>query len=447
MAIESKECFAALTEDGQLWEIYQAAQSGGGGGGAPTNASYVVISNDPTLTNERVLTQGSNITITDGGANNPVTVATVVDPTFDSVQIDTTPTAPVTPAVGKILWNDTDGTLEFGLKGGNVNLQVGQENVILVKNDEASPLTAGEVVYISGANGVNLLVKRAQADADATSASTIGIVSEAIAVNGQGFITTFGVVKNVNTNAFNDGDILYLSPTTAGATTNVKPSAPDHLVLVGFVQKKSAGAGEIFVEIQNGYELKELHDVEINTGTLANDDILTYNSATLTWQNKPRAGTKTLAVFNARDNQPPAAAFATLDTRNSIALLDFDDTTDESAIFLGIIPEATVLTSGLSIRLIWTATTATSGNCVWDASLERMTTDIDTDSFGAAASVTATTNATSGVPNYSTITLTTIDSVTTGDGFRLKINRDANNGSDTMVGDAELIAVEVRSAA
>ena len=158
-------------------------------------------------------------------------------------------------------------------------------------------------------------------------------------------------------------------------------------------------------------------------------------------------GTKTYAVFNAMDNQPPASSFATLDTRNSIAILDFDDAADESAIFLGIIPEAAVLTSGLSIRLIWTAATATSGACVWDAQIERMTTDIDTDSFSTAASVTTTTNATSGVPNYSTITLTTIDSVTAGDGFRLRITRDSNNGSDTMTGDAELIAVEVRSAA
>jgi hypothetical protein len=155
----------------------------------------------------------------------------------------------------------------------------------------------------------------------------------------------------------------------------------------------------------------------------------------------------TYARFNAQDNQPPATNFATLDTRNSIAILDFDDATDESAIFLGVIPEAAVLGSGLKIRIIWTATTATSGACVWDASLERMTTDIDTDSFDTAASVTTTTNGTSGVPNYSEITLTTIDSVTAGDGFRLKINRDANNGSDTMTGDAELIAVEVRSAA
>jgi hypothetical protein len=129
------------------------------------------------------------------------------------------------------------------------------------------------------------------------------------------------------------------------------------------------------------------------------------------------------------------------------ALLDFDDTTDESAIFVSVCPQGANLASGLSITLIWTASTATSGACVWDASLERMTTDIDTNSFDTAASVTATTNATSGVPNYSTITLTTIDSLTAGDGFRLKINRDANNGSDTMTGDAELIAVEVQQIA
>ena len=158
-------------------------------------------------------------------------------------------------------------------------------------------------------------------------------------------------------------------------------------------------------------------------------------------------GTKTYAVFNAMDNQPPATAFATLDTRNSIAILDFDDATDENAIFLSVIPEAAILGSGLKIRLIWTATTATSGDCVWDAALERMNTDIDSDSFDTAASVTTTTNGTSGVPNYSEITLTTIDSVVAGDGFRLKITRDANNASDTMTGDAELIAVEVRSAA
>lgn len=204
--------------------------------------------------------------------------------TVDYIEFDSTYTSGVTQY--QMAWNNTEGTIELGLKGGNVDLAVGQENVILVKNDEATSLVAGEVVFISGANGVNLLVKRAQANGDPLSASTIGVVAEPIAVNGQGFVCTFGTVKNINTNAFNNGDILYLSPTVAGGITNVKPSAPDHLVLVGFCQKKSAGAGQIFVEIQNGYELDELHNVQINSGTLANNDLLAYNTSTSTWQNK-----------------------------------------------------------------------------------------------------------------------------------------------------------------
>ena len=158
-------------------------------------------------------------------------------------------------------------------------------------------------------------------------------------------------------------------------------------------------------------------------------------------------GTKTYAVFTATDNQPPATAFATLDTRNSIAVLDFDDATDESAVFVSIIPEAASLGSGLKIRLHWMATTATSGNVVWDVSLERMTTDLDSDSFDTIASGTAAANGTSGILTVTEITLTTIDSVTAGDGYRLKVTRDANNASDTMTGDAELVVCEVRSAA
>ena len=196
----------------------------------------------------------------------------------------------------QLAWNDTEGTLELGLKGGNVDLAVGQENVVYVKNDDPTALNAGEVVYISGADGTNLLIKRALATSDLTSASTIGVVAEPIGVNGHGFVCTFGVVRNLNTNSFNDGDILYVSPTVAGQIVNVKPSAPEHMVQVGFCQKKSGGAGQIFVEIQNGYELEELHNVQINSGTLSNNNLLAYNAATSTWQNK------TLNDVNAVEN-------------------------------------------------------------------------------------------------------------------------------------------------
>jgi hypothetical protein len=158
-------------------------------------------------------------------------------------------------------------------------------------------------------------------------------------------------------------------------------------------------------------------------------------------------GTKTYAAFTAEHNQPPATAFATLDTRNSAVCLDFDDTTDESAVFVGIIPEGASLGSGLKIRLHWAATTATSGDVRWDVQLERMTTDLDSDSFDTVASATASTSGTSGILTVTEITLTTIDSVTAGDGFRLKVTRKPTNNADTLSGDCELYICEVRSAA
>jgi hypothetical protein len=171
-------------------------------------------------------------------------------------------------------------------------------------------------------------------------------------------------------------------------------------------------------------------------------DVTVNNTTTTT------VASSTLARFTPRENQPPATAFATLDTRNSIAVLDFDATTVESAIFSSVIPEAADLTSGLKVRLLWMATTATSGNCRWGVQVERANTDLDSDSYDTAAEAHTAAPATSGIPTLTEITLTTIDGLTAGDTYRLKVYRKADDATnDTMTGDAELIAVEVRSAA
>ena len=158
-------------------------------------------------------------------------------------------------------------------------------------------------------------------------------------------------------------------------------------------------------------------------------------------------GTKTYAIFTALDNNPPATSFATIDQRNSTAVLDFDDATTESAVFVGIMPEAAVLTSGLIVVLDFTATTATSDNVRWAVSFERGNTDLDSDSFDTATAATVATSSTSGVPAVASITCTSIDGITAGDLFRLRVQRLGAEAADTMLGDAELVAVEIRSAA
>jgi hypothetical protein len=161
----------------------------------------------------------------------------------------------------------------------------------------------------------------------------------------------------------------------------------------------------------------------------------------------PISGTKTYAVFTATDNQPPAADYATLDTRNSIAVLDYDDASTESAVFVGILPEAADVSSGLIVSLRWMASTATSDDVRWSVAWEKSNTDLDSDSFDTATAATATADGTSGIVTVTNITCTTIDSLAAGDLFRLRVQRVGGDGADTMTGDAELIAVEVRSAA
>lgn len=187
-------------------------------------------------------------------------------------------------AVGKMQWDTTWNGPQIGMGGGNVNLQIGQETLIYVYNNTGSTITDGQVVYVTGSQGQRLKVGLAQANSDSTSATILGMVTESIANNSSGFVTTQGMVNQINTSGFADGALIYLSPTTPGAWTATKPQAPQHLVQVGYVVKGgSSGAGSIYIHPQNGYELDELHDVLITS--VANNNLLRYNSAVPAWVN------------------------------------------------------------------------------------------------------------------------------------------------------------------
>lgn len=156
----------------------------------------------------------------------------------------------------------------------------------------------------------------------------------------------------------------------------------------------------------------------------------------------------TLLIFTPLTNEPPSTNYATLDTRNSHPVLDFDDTTNEDAVFTGVMPQH-YGGGGVTVYLHYAMSTATSGDVDWDAAFERIgdqQQDIDADGFAAVNSVDNTTvPGTSGNVDIVSIAFTDgadMDSVATGESFRLKITRDAV--SDTATGDAELVAVEIR---
>lgn len=156
----------------------------------------------------------------------------------------------------------------------------------------------------------------------------------------------------------------------------------------------------------------------------------------------------TLLIFRPGDNEPPSSNFATLDLRNGHPTLDFDTTTQETAIFTGVLPR-TYGGGGITVYLHWAATSATTGTIGWDVTFERIGTaqDTDSDGFATAQTVTAATvSGTSGVIVITNVAVadgsTGTDSTAVGEAFRLRVRRDVAN--DTATGDAELLAVELK---
>ena len=156
----------------------------------------------------------------------------------------------------------------------------------------------------------------------------------------------------------------------------------------------------------------------------------------------------TLLEFTPYHNEPPSSTPALLDTRNLHPVLDFDASTDWSAVFTAIMPR-NYAGGGLTVYIHYAMSSATSGDIDWDAQFERIgdqQQDLDSDGFAAVQSVNNTTvPGTSGLVDIVSIAFTNgaqMDSIAAGESFRIKVTRDAS--ADTAAGDAELVAVEIK---
>lgn len=152
-----------------------------------------------------------------------------------------------------------------------------------VHNAENATLTKGTVVYLYGATGNVASVKRAYNTSDTFSSKTFAIVKNDIPQGATGTVITQGVVDKLNLGAYNEGDIVWLD-SIPGQFTKNKPSAPYHQVFIGIVERANAGNGQLYVKIQNGYELGELHNVSVNSQ--ADNDVLYYQLSTKLWKAK-----------------------------------------------------------------------------------------------------------------------------------------------------------------
>lgn len=300
------------------------------------------------------------------------------------------------------------------------------QNTLLayVTNAETTTITKGQPVYAYGGTGDRLKVKLAYNTADSTSAQTVGLVlSTSIAANQKGIIIINGLLDGLSilpTSTWADGDAVYLGA-TAGSITKTKPHAPNHLVYLGFVTTASNGAaGRLYVRVQNGYELDEIHDVSITTP--ANNDLLAYESSTSLWKNKSLS----------------ALGIQTTITPGSLTKVDDTNVT----LTLGGTPSTSLLQS-VSLTLGWTGTLADSriaSSSNWNTAYSnRISSLTTTGSSGSATLVSNTLN----IPTY---TLSGLGGVPyTGASADLQMGNHsvtANNGTYNSAFSPDVIGVQ-----
>lgn len=226
------------------------------------------------------LIAGTNMSLTINEVEGTITLNSSTSPSeIQSISFDTT--AGVAVDEGELAWNDVAKTLDLGVGGGSV-VQIGQEVFIRVVNQSGSTLVDGEMVYITGSQGSRPTVDRVIATS-ITADMTIGMVTQEIPNNNQGFITNLGIVRNLDTSSFTEGDDLWVSDTVLGGVTNVKPSPPNQAVHVGFVVREHGTLGSVFVRILKEEQLTELHDVSIVD--LTDGDMISYDAGSDSWVN------------------------------------------------------------------------------------------------------------------------------------------------------------------
>ena len=285
-------------------------------------------------------------------------------------KFDLTPSGTV--AEGTMQWNSSDGTVDIGLKGGNVVLQVGQETVYEVRNETGTQIPNGTAVYANGVTAGSGRITAAPyvADGSVRENRFLGLATENISNGVNGFVTHFGYVRGLDTRGTSSssisvgdetwavGDVLYVHPTVAGKLTNVKPQ---HEITVAIIITRHQSSGILFVRPSSGGHLEDIHDVAISS--VANNDGLFYESSTSLWKNKSIATilgytpadaanipTRTETVFTATANQSVFTVNYTVGSvevfynGSKMAPAEFTATNGTSITLASGIPEGTILT-------------------------------------------------------------------------------------------------------
>lgn len=298
--------------DGTTWVIAQG--SGGGGGGVvvsatpPANPDEGTYWFDSTTAKSYIYYDSFWVEVGDNSGGYIVSETAPANPTVGDVWFSTSEGViyvyydgfwvdPTTGGAAGVPVGGTEGQILAKASATDYDTtwidNYASQIKHLVKNGTTGSLLKGRAVYVSSANGTNMLVSYASNASEATSSKTLGLLAQDLAINAEGFVVTEGLLSGLNTSTATAGDPVWLG--TSGQLlfgAAVKPSAPDHMVSLGVVTRVNSNNGEIFVKVQNGFELQELHNVAITAA--ADGEILQYDATAGLWVNGPAPVTSTI---------------------------------------------------------------------------------------------------------------------------------------------------------
>jgi hypothetical protein len=265
--------------------------AGGGGSGdvvGPASATDNALARYDSTTGK--LIQNSVGILDDSG--NLTGINSITDP--DYVTFNTSYATGLT--TGQLGWDSTNNSLAFGMANGNIVQHIGEDQYLYIK--ASATITKGQVIMFTGSVGASGVLTGAPATGITDGTYIIGIAAEAIANNDFGFVQTFGVLTNVNTSAFADGDILWYDPAVTGGLTATKPSAPNIKAQVAACNKGgSAGGGVITVRVNPGSQLGGT-DSNVQFGTLASGQTIIYDATAGYWKNSTLTAGTGISISN-----------------------------------------------------------------------------------------------------------------------------------------------------
>ena len=290
---------------------------------------------------------------------------------------------PVGGTTGQILAkvDDTDYNLEW------IENYANYTSVLKHTVRAGETLVKGQAVYVSSANGTNIIVSKASNTTEATSSKTMGLIAQNLSTNNNGFVITEGLLSGLNTSTATIGDPVWLGVDGAliyGLAS--KPYAPAHLVFIGIVTRVSATVGEIFVKVQNGFELKEIHDIDLISNSPTDGQVLTYEASSGLWKNKTITSSSTAV----------RTPYTFIATAGQTVFTTVGYTVGQIDVYYNgskQIPSEYTATNGTTVVF---ATGKLAGDeieiVVWNVSDIASTLTLDTSGFGEDKTFNATTN-------------------------------------------------------